>query len=263
MSSSKYLYIGKNSDITNLYKLKNNKDYYSLGIYHQFVSLNYDLMKKYYKLGLNTINKNEKGDILNNLGYYYIDVEKKYDLGVKYYLEAIELNNIHSMNNLGMYYYNIDKNYELAKKYYLLACDNNLAEAYNNMGLFYCQIDNNIEIAKLYFLESILCNIENSENIKNTKNNMKQIYTPLERYIYFLQNSIYIDKNDEEEFNKDDQIIIFKNRVNAFSKFEECCICMEEYTVIPLECTHYICIDCYPKIINSAKCPICRTNINS
>ena len=129
MSSSKYLYIGKNSEISNLHKLKNNEDYYSLGIYHQFVSLNYNLMKKYYKLGLNTKNKNDKSDILNNLGYYYIDIEKKHDLGVKYYLESIKLNNIHAMNNLGMYHYNIEKNYILAKKYYQMACDNNLVEA--------------------------------------------------------------------------------------------------------------------------------------
>ena len=98
---------------------------------------------------------------------------------------------------------------------------------------------------------------------ENTKKNMKQIYTPLAIYICFLQNCIYIDKNEEEEFNKDTQIIIFKNRLNKFKKIEECCVCMEEYTVIPLECTHYICVDCYPKIINVAKCPICRTIINS
>jgi len=260
MSSSKYLYIGKKSDITNLYKLKFDEDYYSLGVYHQFVSLNYGLMKKYYKLGLNT---DSKSDILNNLGYYYITIDKNYDMGIKYYLESIKLNNIHAMNNLGMYYYNIEKNYELAKKYYLMSCDNNLPEAYNNMGLYYCEIDNNIEIGKLYFIQSIISDMDNINNIKNIKQNMKQIYTPLERYISFLQNSIYIDKDDEEEFNKDPNVIIFKNRVNTFSKFEECCICMTDYTVIPLECTHYICVDCYPKIINSAKCPICRTIINS
>jgi tetratricopeptide (TPR) repeat protein len=260
MSSSKYLHIGNNYDISELYKLKTSNNYYSLGLYHQFVSYNYDLMKKYYKSGLKTI---DKSDILNNLGFYYIDIEKKYDFGVKYYLESIKLNNIHAMNNLGMYYYNIEKNYILAKKYYQMACDNNLVQAYNNMALYFYEIDNNYQIAKLYFIESIISDINNIENITNVKKNMKHIYTPLERYIWFLQNSINIDKNEEDEFNKDEQIIIFKNRLNLFGKFEECCICMVDYTVIPLECTHYICVDCYPKIINSAKCPLCRTNINS
>ena len=254
-SNNKYLY--DNDDINN-YKKEN--DYYRLAIFHQFFTFKNNLIKKYYNLCLkNNINK---GDCLNNLGYYYITQEKNYDLGKKYYNDSIELNNIHAMNNLGMYYYSIEKNYIEAKKYYQMACDNSLPEAYNNLGLYYYEIDNNIDIAKMYFVEALYL-LNNDISANQIKDNLKIICTPIERYILYQQNNIIITKEEDEEFNKDKNVIIFKNRFNLFAKIMECCICLNEYSNIPLECTHYICIDCYPKIIKSNKCPLCRININS
>lgn len=265
MSSAQYLSL---HTIEHIKKSKNNKDiikeyiinnnYYNAGIYYQFIITDYKLMKKYYELAIK--HKQNVPDIYNNLGYYYIDIEKKYDLGKDYYLKGIDLDNTHSMNNLGLYYYNIENNYELAKKYFLMAVDKNLPEAYNNMGLYYYEIDNNIEVARLYFIEALCQNIDNPESVKN---NLKNITSPLERYILYKQNSINITEEDDKEFNNDDYVLIFKNRLNNFSKFMECCICLTDYTNIPLECTHYICVDCYPKILISQKCPICRIMINS
>ena len=235
-----------------------NKNYYNVGICYQFINTNYNLMKKYYNLEIK--NNQNISDIYNNFGYYYIDIEKNYILGIEYYLKAINLNNVHAMNNLGLYYYNIEKNYDNAKKYFQMAIDKNLPEAYNNMALYYYEIDNNSEIAKLYFIEAINRNIT---NIESAKINLKNITFPLERYILYTKYSIQLSQDDENEFNTDMNILIFKNRVNFFSKFMDCCVCLTDYMNIPLECSHYICVSCYPKILQSQKCPICRIIINS
>jgi tetratricopeptide (TPR) repeat protein len=265
MSSPQYLSLETIENIKKIIFNKNNiteyiknNNFYNLGIYYQFINIDYNLMKKYYDLAIE--NKQNISDIYNNFGFYYIDIEKKYDLGIEYYLKSINLNNVHAMNNVGLYYYNVEKNYFEAKKYFLMAIDKNLPEAYNNMGLYYYEIDNNIEIAILYFIEALCQNPENPESIKN---NLKNITSPLERYILYKQNSIEITLDDDKEFNNDDSVVIFKNRLNNFSKFIECCICLTEYTNIPLECSHYICVDCYPKILQSQKCPLCRVVINS
>jgi len=84
-----------------------NKNYYNLGIYHQFITNDYISMLKYYIEAVE--HKQNIADIYNNLAYYYIHIEKKYDIGIKYYMKAINLNNVHAINNLGLYYYNVKK----------------------------------------------------------------------------------------------------------------------------------------------------------
>jgi tetratricopeptide (TPR) repeat protein len=271
MSSSNFLskfsrlstMFSNNKEISNnddKYK-DNDYDYYRLAIFHQFFTFKNNLTKKYYNLCIkNNINKS---DSLNNLGYYYVTQEKNYDLAKQHYLESIELKNIHAMNNLGMYYYSIEKNYIEAKKYYQMASDNALLEAYNNLGLYYYEIDNNVDIAKMYFAEALYLSNNDIYSSNQIKINLKIILSPIERYILYQQNNIVATREEDDEFNKDKNVIIFKNRYNLFAKFIECCICLNEYCNIPLECTHYICVDCYPKIIKSAKCPLCRIKINS
>jgi TPR repeat protein len=51
-------------------------------------------------------------DVTYNLGYYYQYNEKNYELMKKYYLMSIDTNNVLSMTSLGDYYYDI-KEYEL------------------------------------------------------------------------------------------------------------------------------------------------------
>jgi hypothetical protein len=128
------------------------------------------------------------------------------------------------------------------------------------MGLYYYEIDNNIEVAKLYFIEAITKNIDNIESVKN---NLKNITSPLERYILYTKYCIQLSQDDKNEFNNDEYVLIFKNRVIFFSKFMDCCVCLTDYMNIPLECSHYICVSCYPKILQSQKSPICRIIINS
>jgi tetratricopeptide (TPR) repeat protein len=224
------------------------KDYYKTGVFFQFVFINYNLMEKYYN---KAIKYNNNADAMNNFGYYYLEIKKNYKKALYYYKLAIENNNIYAYNNIGLYYYNIEKKYDEALYYFLLACDNKIYEAYNNIGLYYTEIIKDNETAKIYFIKAYINGIDESYD------NLKKITSSLERYILSQQyDFVFLDENSSI-------INIFINRYNKYGNEEECQICFENNMVIPLECTHVVCINCYPKIIDTYKCPFCRIDIMS
>ena len=127
-----------------------NNSYYLLwiGNYYQYTEINYDQMKKYYKMAIDQGNH----DVMFNLGLYYNDIETNYDQMKKYYKMAIDQGNHDAMFNLGLYYDDIETNYDLMIKYYLEAIDqgnkdaittlndylnNNLNKLYDNFELYY------------------------------------------------------------------------------------------------------------------------------
>ena len=67
----------------------------------------------------------------------------------------------------------------------------------------------------------------------------------IEKYYYL---GIYKNKKD---------VNIFKNKCNTLSKEQECGICDKNELCIPLECSHFVCRECYIKFYES-KCPYCR-----
>ena len=235
----------KSKDIQEIFAEKNN---YKIGLFFQFISINYKLMKYYYN---KAIIDNNCSDSMNNIGYYYMEIEKDYEKAISYYNLAIKNNNFYAYNNIGLYYYNIEQNYDDAIYYFLLACDNNIYEAYNNIGIYYIEIIKNYDAAKIYFIEAY------KNGINKAYENLKNITTDIERYI--LSQKYGFNFIDEYTHN----INIYINRYNKYSINEECQICLETYIVIPLECTHEVCIDCYPKIIEARICPFCRIEIIS
>ena len=165
----------------------NNTDYndlYYLGVYYQFISVDYDLMKKYY---LQAIKKGnvasidnlgkyyqfteekyslakifylkaiEKGssDAMNDLGWCYEFHEKKYDLMKKYYLQAIEKGNEKVMCELGYYYGHVEKNYDLMKKYYLMAIEKGNTDAMHRLDLYYIARGTNYDLMKKNYVQAI------------------------------------------------------------------------------------------------------------
>ena len=121
-----------------------------IGIYHEKITKNYELMKKYYLMAI------EKGCsiAMKKLGYYYNHIEINYDLMEKYYLMAIEKGDENSMNFLGIYYKNIG-NYDLMKKYYLMAVEKDDKIAMYNLGYYYEDIEKNYDLMKKYYLMAI------------------------------------------------------------------------------------------------------------
>ena len=224
---------------------------YNCGVYFYFIEKNYKEAEKYYLMAI----ENGNSTAMYCLGYYYNHIEKNYEEAKKYYLMAIENGNSDAMNCLGFYYhyYIEEKNYEEAKKYYLMAIENGNSTAMYNLGMYYHTIENNYEEAVKYYLMAI----ENGDseaiiNMTEIKENTSQI----ERYIIYKKNNITFNEVLLRETN------IFINRLK-YSYVMECPVCMDTINCIQLECCHYICYSCYPKILKDKKCHICRIDINS
>jgi len=158
---------------------------------------------------------------------------------------AIDDNDIYAMNYLAFLYSSIDRNYDLAKKYYLMAIDNNNSRSMCNLAIFYEKKDKNYELAKKYYIMAI--NNGRLDVIQKLKN----ITSPLERYVLYTKNNIKFNETITRDIN------IYKNKVNKFMIICKCPVCLEEKDSIQLECTHYVCTECYVKLHNT-KCPICR-----
>jgi TPR repeat protein len=138
---------------------ENNDESYYLGVYYNFIKINYDLMKKYYLMaidkGRKVTDEATSAEAMNNLGMYYRCTEYDYDLTEKYYLMAIEKGCIEAMNNLGTFYKHIVKNYALAKKYYLMAFDKGNVTAMYELGNYYQFNERNNDLAKKFYIQAI------------------------------------------------------------------------------------------------------------
>ena len=76
-----------------------------------------------------------------------------------------------------------------------------------------------------------------------------QLYSTLTK----LQTSEVIKKK-LDELKKVYAVKCFDNKIKFLSKNDECMICRETAILIPRECTHYYCIDCYVKLVKCALC---------
>ena len=242
----------------------------NLGLYYENIEKNYDLMKKYYLMAIELKYPNA----MKNLGLYYQDIEKNYDLMKKYYLMAIEFNDVFAMNNLGCYYHNTEKNYDLMKKYYLMAIELNNVVSMYTLGYYYHYDEKDYDLMKKYYLMAI--ELDNS----NALFGMIMFYKKTNNIEYNKYLDLYVEKyinntNFHEKIKKlalndlhydlltnntNRKTIIYKNKCNFMSKIGNCDVCMEEnIQLIPFECCHYICTNCYIKL---DKCHLCRLSIN-
>ena len=154
---------------------------------------------------------------IHSLGFLY-EIQHKYDLAEKYYLMAAERNIPYSTNKLGDLYKKQGK-HELAEKYYLMALEKGSFFAFYNLRQFY---GNDL---KLYH---VLTKIPNKVPLINKEIN---------------------------KLKKKKDIICFENKKNILSKKDQCPICLEDTDVIPKECTHSYCYNCFVEI---DKCAVCR-----
>jgi TPR repeat protein len=199
---------------------------------YDYVSdINYELAKKYYLMAI------EKGNIEV---YHYLGLlcknAKKYELANKYYLMGIEKGNIMAYNNLAIMYVNIFKHYDLAKVYYLMGIEKGNINSMNNLGSYYETVEKNMALAKKYYLMAIL---KGNNKYSNKFNDFEM--------------KIYLNKDDRDTR-------IYKNKLKRLSIKMDCSVCLEEKICIPLECTHYLCGECYMQI-NKTKCPECRMDL--
>ena len=123
---------------------KKNK---KLGDYYKNIGKNYELMKKYYLISIESGSLNA----MYELGNYYKNIEKNYELMKKYYLMGIEKGDLNAMYELANYYKIIEKNYELMKKYYLM---NDSAVGICNLAKYY-RSNKDYKNMKKYYLIAI------------------------------------------------------------------------------------------------------------
>ena len=185
---------------------------------------------------------------------YNKDDIDKYKMYEKEILDIFNNHNItqYKENNnllvwIGNYYYEIEKNYDKMKEYYLMAIEKGILDAMNSLGLYYENIEKNYDKMKKYYLMAI------QKGHSNAKKDIIKITTPLERYILYKEKDIPF----EEEITNG--IHIYNNKLNKFSKIDECGICIENNKeCILLNCFgHYVCKDCYIKLYDKP-CPFCR-----
>jgi hypothetical protein len=217
---------------------------------------NYEYMLFYYNNLIEKYNNNysyEEQQILSEtlctLAMYYKKIEN-FDLMKTYHLMAIENGNLTSMNNLGFYYETLEKNEELMKKYYLMAIENGHTTSMYNLGSYYECIEDEENMYHYYFMA---CKYNQINAIESINKLMKDKH-PVKIYQIYTKFEIEIHKN----ILNDDRVIKYINKCNFLSKLYECSVCYENKQCIPLECVHYFCIDCYPKILSAEFCPCCR-----
>jgi len=269
--------------ITNIINGKIDKTYLEdinlstyIGLYYEHILKDKIMAEKYY------LQQIEKGNNkpLYRLGKLY-ESQNKIDLAIKYYKLAIEKDNSKAANSLGRIYYAQNK-MELAKNCYHIAIKNNNTNALNNLGFLYCKQEkydlaeecyktaikeNNIyamhnlahmykiqekkELAAEYYFLAIKNGIDSTKEIKKLLTDLK-LYNML--YKSKIQNKIITKLMTDLRKNK--TVHNFANKLLFNNKVDECIICKDEKSVVPLDCAHFYCSDCYAHIY--PVCAVCR-----
>jgi tetratricopeptide (TPR) repeat protein len=176
---------------------------------------------------------------------------KKYNEAEKYYLQAIEIGDDDALYNLGIMYY-VDHKYDEAEKYLLLSEEKKDTDAKYALGILYYKLgilhENDTYMAYKYFISGALR--DNYKCIDKIKNNQLAVYL--------------LHPNKYKIIRKflDNQLInIIQNKLTNFSRDGTCNICFENTKLIPYECCHFVCVNCFVKIRN--KCPECNIEFMS
>lgn len=125
------------------------------------------------------------------------------------------------------------------------------ALVYRNLGYLYYSWKK-YELSQEYYITSI-------NKGYNAMPDLETLFRKKSLELYHVLTKISkknsITNNKINKLKKNKRIICFENKKRNLSKINECPICFENTKLIPRECTHYYCYDCYVKI---KKCAICR-----
>uniref|UniRef100_A0A6C0KTH5 RING-type domain-containing protein n=1 Tax=viral metagenome TaxID=1070528 RepID=A0A6C0KTH5_9ZZZZ len=181
-----------------------------------------------------------------------------YEGAIEIYLRLLEtdLDNIPAIYNLADLYEKMG-DYENMQKYFNLSGEK-------------CDVESYLRLAKFH---------KNKGDIDNTQNNLlKAIYHYQDNCIENLLThfnclellTILVDCFSQEPtqnlkrvitmLETEEHVIIFKNKVRVFSRFQniiECGVCLENKLNIDMLCGHEICCDCYKRVYLDC-CPFCR-----
>lgn len=172
---------------------------------------------KYEKLLLDNI-EDETGENMCNLADFYSKQDRKLE-AENYYLKAINKGHILALNNFGGFYYSI-KDYTKAEHYFILAIEKGNIEAISNLSNMFAN-----DLRLLIKLREI-------------KNKTKDV------------------ENKIKKLEKSKIFRCYENKKNILSRRDQCPVCLDEdVNVIPTECAHFYCYDCF--VIYNNNCQIC------
>ena len=134
-----------------------------------------------------------------------------------------------------------------------MAIEKGNEKAMCNLAIYYQSIGEYNQLTTYYLMA-----IEKDNKLIDT---IKDQLKPLELYLLLNQTEQFRQTIHYKELLNNYDVIIYINKCNVLKKQNECPICNDIVDCIPLECAHYICINCYPTIVNSGKCPLCRIPI--
>jgi tetratricopeptide (TPR) repeat protein len=212
------------------------------GLLYHYKEKKYDLAERYYR---HAVEKNDS-NAMNNLGLVYHD-QKKYDQAERYYLQAIDLGNISAMNNLGHVYNQIGK-YDLAERYYLQAIDLGNVTAMHNLGVMYYNHLEKYDLAERHLLMALE---HGKDDLEPTIRCLERLIgNPLKLFVVLdeLKSSNDVVVQKLKELMNTQTVRYFANKRSRLSKDGECPVCYDERRLIPRECAHYYCEDCYVRI---------------
>ena len=238
----------------------------NLGYYHHNITKNYNKMDEYYKMAIDKGNTNA----MTNLGNYHNNITKNYNKMEKYFKMAISKGNTNAMNNLGNYHQNITKNYDEMEKYFKMAIDKGNFIAMNNLGCYHQNITKNYDEMIYYFSMYVKYTDDINIIIVNDINYNLDIYCNIEpkyRYRYKLKLKHTVDIKLYEEYKNQHTLKLISNSLDVDNArdLNTCSVCMDDnpMELISWTChvSHIVCNKCYPRIIRSKKCHICRKYI--
>lgn len=203
----------------------------------------YKKAEKFYMVGT------KKGNMysMNNLAIIH-ENNQQYDLAEKYFSMAIEKGYLPANNSLARIYLTQNKP-ELAEKCYTMDIERGNIDSLSSLADMYYRL-NKLELAEKYYIMAIEKEHSASiDKLANLYNNVLKLYYKLK---YINSN---IAKKKINNIEKSYVFLCFTNKKRFLSKKDNCPICLEEYVdVIPKECVHYYCYNCYVQV---EKCQIC------
>ncbi|AYV83806.1 MAG: hypothetical protein Hyperionvirus12_3 [Hyperionvirus sp.] len=242
-----------------LYEVANGiiKDEYGNAVVNNTVGLYYverdEVLAERYLLRATECDGGVYADAFYNLADLYCFQDRK-ELAETYYLKAVELGDVDSMRDLAGMYRRWDK-WDLAEKYYLMAVEKESVDAIVGLGNLYMDMDCS-SLAEKYFIRGIEKTGEGYENLE-----LLYEEEPLKLFnalIKLSNTNSYVEKK-LGELRKIYSVRCFEKKMLVLGKYDTCSICLEEdKLLIPRECVHYYCLDCFVKI---EKCAYCENNV--
>jgi len=202
---------------------------------------------------------------------HYLKKERNYDKCRNYALEGVKLENVFIMALMTYNEYHED-NFDEMKEYFDLFAEKfddktimnsqwNFSNVMNSYILC-LNIENDDYKTSLGYVKKILSTIQSKEHRENLLKNLyyclEDFKSSIEQYQIFVEISTNLNEIPKEITN-DFDVIKYINKCNLMFHMSECCVCLENnIKCIPLECCHYFCTNCYPKILERGSCPNCR-----